>query len=143
MKFEHQDVKLPDLETITKMLLRENELRLSSEFQQRLESNSELTAESLYDELQRQVAREFGFVSEEQQRVGRDIIRCTTELYKQQADLSQLSLYRKYNRSEQGLLKVGDDCPDMELSDLEGSATKLSNFTNQALPMVLVAGSYT
>jgi hypothetical protein len=143
MQFEAKGIKLPDVETVKAMLRRENELRLSSEFQRLLESNQEATAERLYDGLQRQVAAEFGFRSESEQALGRDIMRCALSLYKNDPEIAQIPIYVKYNRSEQGLLKVGDDCPDIDLANLQGSETKLSEFTGHQLPLVLVAGSYT
>jgi len=140
--FNHK-AELPKVNTVKSMLKRENELRLSKEFQTLIDGHNQASAEPLYEALQKQVAREFGYKSEIEQELGRDIIRCAATLYKDDSEIKEIPLYIKYNRAEQGVLKIGDDCPDVTMSGLNGCAVKLSDFTKTSLPLVLVAGSYT
>jgi len=125
------------------MLKRENELRLSKEFQRLIDGHNQTSAEPFYEALQKQVAKEFGFKSEAEQELGVTIMRCALTLYKEDPSIAQIPLYVKYNRAEQGELKLGDECPDVTMRNLDGSAAKLSDFTKQSLPVLLVAGSYT
>jgi hypothetical protein len=133
-----EDVKVPAKDAVKAMLRRENELRLSDSVQKALEKES--AGEHVYEALQQQVAREFGYENEEE---GVQVLRSAMSIYGDDPTIREIPLYVKYNRSEQGLLNVGDNIPDVALSTLNGSSVKLSDYMSASRPLVLVAGSYT
>ncbi len=51
-------------------------------------------------------------------------------------------LYNEYDIRSEGLLRVGDLAPDLELASADGGTQKLSDLFKQK-PLVLIFGSYT
>ena len=123
------------------MLIRENELRLSADYQQRYEeaerdSNSETSWLMVTDQLQRQVIQEFQL--EEEMDEALLCLRCATQIY---PDLKEIPLYVRYNRARQGDLQVGDTAPNVPVVKLNGKESDLmEQFTSS--PTVLISGSY-
>jgi len=131
---------VPPVETMVKILKRENELRRSDEVQISLDSCSG-NVNGVYLELQRRVAREFGYGDCEDDCV--KAIRCAPLVYPDEPAMSALPLYRKFNRSRDGPLQVGDPAPDVVLCSLADlSPVKLSDFATDK-PLIVVAGSGT
>ena len=50
--------------------------------------------------------------------------------------------YNEYDIRSEGMLRVGDLAPDLELGSLDGGTQKLSDLFKQK-PLVLIFGSYT
>jgi hypothetical protein len=121
------------------MLVRENELRLSDEYQKRY-SEAEQTSTSSWldvtDELQRQIIREFN--------LDEDIddallcLRCATQIY---PDLQNIPLYVQYNRARDGDLQVGDIAPNVPVVQLDGQENQLFDGLKSS-STVLISGSY-
>jgi len=133
---------VPSSSLLCSMLKRENELRLCDESQRWLETHEDSSAEDFYLGLQKRVAFEFGFETEEQQTEGALLMRSALSFYPGDENIKNAVLYLKYNRSEQGKLSVGDVCPDVEMRSCAGEVVRLSSFASE-LPLVLVAGSGT
>lgn len=123
------------------MLIRENELRRSSEYQQRyqdIESDRMSTSSwlNVTDELQRQVIREFQLDDDMEEAL--NCLRCATQIY---PELSSIPLYVRHNRARDGDLKEGEMVPDVPVVQLDNKETTLyNNLKNQ--PTVLISGSY-
>lgn len=128
------------------MLKRENDLRLSPGTRDRLLEPSVRNKPhgwlAVMDELQRQVAREFG-LSED---VGITALRCAERLLLGDAEVREISLYRKYNRCVDGSLHEGDVAPNAILHDsgAETTRTSLYDFLENSSKdrVVVFAGSY-
>lgn len=148
-----------DKETLKAMLRRENELRLSPEMQQQYTEaethTSELEWMEVTSELQRRVAREFGFTDVEK---GVQALRTASQIYPEEPEMQQIPLYVRYNRcrngsflfkqsfksSKKGDLQRGEEVTNVELMHLEGErVSKLLEFNRVGRPLVLFAGSYT
>jgi hypothetical protein len=123
------------------MLLRENDLRLSAEYQQRYleaEQSSSSTHSwlNITDELQRQIIREFQLDDDMEEALL--CLRCATTIY---PDLKCIPLYVRYNRARDGDLKIGDVTPDVPVIKLNGEESHLFDDL-KPLPTVLIGGSY-
>mmetsp|Transcript_5540 Transcript_5540/g.5697 ORF Transcript_5540/g.5697 Transcript_5540/m.5697 type:complete len:132 (+) Transcript_5540:183-578(+) len=131
------------------MLKRENELRLSSEIQRKYKNSKNKGFQGFVDvteELQKQVVKEFRLKEDD----GLWILRTAPSLFslpEEKEEISNLSLYRKYNRLENGKLSQGDNAPNVELFNINGevlSGGLLSLISDiQSKPLVLIAGSIT
>ena len=96
------------------MLRRENELRLSPSVQALYRAEHDVKDErengwiTVTEELQREVAREFGI----DPAVGASLMQRAEWIFVGETDaIIELSLYRKFNRMENGALNVGDVAP--------------------------------
>jgi hypothetical protein len=121
------------------MLIRENELRLSDEYQKRY-SEAEKTSLSSWldvtDELQRQIIREFNL--DEEMEDALLCLRCATQIY---PDLKHIPIYVKYNRARDGDLQIGDIVPNVPIVQLDGQENQLFDGLKSS-STVLISGSY-
>jgi len=138
----------PDKATLLRMLTRENELRSSDTVKRSFDENRADFA--MFDELQRSVCEEFGYSDV-------NVLRGALSFYPEDLQLREqifdVAFWFKHNRAEQGSLLVGDNVPDMELLEMSGRATRLSEFyrsqcgfefgSDHGPPLVLVCGSVT
>ena len=123
------------------MLIRENELRLSDEYQNRFREAEQTSSTSSWldvaDELQQQVVREYHLDGEMVNALL--CLRCATQIY---PELKDIPLYTKYNRARDGDLLVGDATPDVPVVQLDGRESQLFNGLEPSAPTVLISGSY-
>ncbi len=128
--------------TIKKMLIRENELRLCVDTQLRFEAVREQPDGWLQvvEELQMQVAREFGLLDA----VGLLALRGAEQLLPGDKEVISISLYRKFNRCQDGRLSVGSPAPDAPLHPMHAlqDTARLSSLVHGARPLILFAGSF-
>jgi hypothetical protein len=121
------------------MLIRENELRLSDEYQKRY-SDAEKTSFSSWldvtNELQRQIIREFNL--DEEMDDALLCLQCATQIY---PDLKDIPLYVKYNRARDGDLQFGDIAPNVPVVQLDGQENQLFDGLKSS-STVLISGSY-
>lgn len=121
------------------MLIRENELRLSSEYQQRYaeaEKSSSSSWLDITDELQRQVIQEFQL--DEEMDDALFSLRSATQIY---PDLKDIPLYVRYNRARDGDLQSGQLAPNVPIVQLNGEEGQLFDGLKSS-PTVLISGSY-
>lgn len=123
------------------MLVRENQLRLSPEYQQQYCQAEQSSASpsswlDVTDQLQRQVIREFQLGEEMDDALL--CLRCATQLY---PELRGIPLYVRYNRARAGDLNTGDLAPDVPVVNMDGQEGQLFNGLTEK-PTVLIAGSY-
>lgn len=125
------------------MLIRENELRLSSKTQEKYK-NAELSNNTdwmnITAKLQKRVVKEFGIENIE---YGLTNLRVAHLLYPDEKDFKEIPLYVKYNRCRQGDMKCGDTVPNITFKHLNGNLTSLSDFYHSDKPLVIIGGSYT
>lgn len=127
--------KMPDRETVIKILLRDNELRLSRDIQDAYWVSEYPSLVTL--KVQSQAVKENGYEDPW-------IVPSAISYYKDDAEVMNIPHYVKYNRSKPGRIQVGDFVPDLPLTTMDGCKTSLlQEFAPSPLPMVLVAGSYT
>ena len=121
------------------MLIRENELRLSEEYQKRYqeaEQKSSLSWLDVTDQLQREVIREFQLDDEMEDALL--CLRCATQIY---PDLKDIPLYVRYNRARSGDLQIGDSTPNVPVVQLDGQESQLFDGLKSS-STVLISGSY-
>jgi len=130
------------------MLRRENELRLSKEYQDlfaSIEDRWDIDWLDLVVLLQRRVVREFGLSdSDEAISFGISLLQSAVSLFPDDTEIKEIPLYVKYNRAKHCDFKVGDVVPDVLLFDIV-SNQEVSMFS-QVLsdrPLVVIAGSFT
>ena len=141
------------------MLRRENDLRVSTETQHAFKAVARMSQEGrkrdaylkVVDDLQKQVAAEFGL----SEKVGLDALRSAELLLNNNPqdviDVREISLYRKYNRCRDGDLSVGDAPPDarlvrvldQDIHRVDPNASVHGVLSSSSLPTVLLVGSYT
>jgi len=142
-----------DRDTLKKIYVRENELRLSNEVQEMMDrcvlSNMDEYA-NLVETIQRKVLKEFGYEEEDDLEVFRESLGKFTD----DEEISSIPYYSKYNRANVGNLKVGDDMVDVKLTSIENPSlqTSLTSFYKEQIekrnlkkdcPFVVIAGSIT
>jgi hypothetical protein len=96
------------------------------------------------EKLQRSVLKAAG-VSESRMTPALFVLRCAAQLFPDDAELRQISLYVRNNRARQGHLRPGDLPPDVALHPLAGgegvaSVSPIEICAGQ--PTLLVAGSW-
>ncbi|CAF1337354.1 unnamed protein product [Rotaria sordida] len=127
---------------LKRMLIRENELRLSDEYQKRYcEAEKTSTSSSsswlnVTDELQRQIIREFNLDDEMDDALL--CLRCATQIY---PDLKHIPLYVQYNRARDGNLQISDIAPNVPVIQLDGQESQLFDGLKSS-STVLIGGSY-
>jgi len=131
------------VDTLRKMLIRENELRLSQETQARYadaETRWDIDWMLVTEELQHQVVQEFGF----QDRMDEALysLRCAHIIHPDQADFKTFPLYVKYNRAKDGTIVEGLPAPDTKAFTLDGKEVSLLDHQKDGKALVLVGGSY-
>eukprot|EP00698_Gefionella_okellyi_P002070 TRINITY_DN1194_c0_g1_i1.p1 TRINITY_DN1194_c0_g1~~TRINITY_DN1194_c0_g1_i1.p1 ORF type:complete len:246 (+),score=38.08 TRINITY_DN1194_c0_g1_i1:106-843(+) len=143
------------LATLKKMLRRENDLRLSAEYQQRFTSVTKtLDAGSMWihvvEELQERVVREFGYgPSRELVQYGVDLLRAAQAMYPDDQEIREIALYIKYNRCRDGDLNVGDVAPNVALYPMDNQQFCVPEvptplwLLSREQPLVLIGGSLT
>jgi len=118
------------------MLKYEDKLRLAPEAQEAYATDGSV---DITENIQRRVAREFGFDDET---LGAEILRTAERLFPDDPEIKNISHYRKYNRAVQGDLVEGGPAPDVQVTSLTGEPLSLLRSRGGANPLVLVAGSY-
>ncbi len=137
---------------IKAILRRENELRLHPQTQRRFAAASRVIGGdgwlTVVDDLQRQVAIEFGLTEQ----VGLAAMRDAEALLPGDNEVIEISLYRKFNRCVDGKLSPGDAAPDAKLVAVGDervttvhSLLECSSGLDEThrKPLVVLAGSYT
>ena len=124
---------LGDDENIRKILVRENELRLSPAVQLRF-SEAEKSGSSdwieVAGEVQSEVLAEFGI---------RPTPSALNELRVSAVRIG-ISLYVVHNRASAGYLEIGSKAPDVPLFDLSGVPKNLLDYQRPGRPLVVLAG---
>jgi hypothetical protein len=124
-------------ETLKKMLLRENELRLSSEYQklyEEAEKSWQTNWLKVTENLQIQVLEEF-----EISNLSQGLFELRTASLKF-PEFKSIPLYVKFNRSREGNLRIDDEAPSMKLFDLEGKMVELIDKNSKC--QLIFGGSY-
>lgn len=125
-----------------RVLLRENELRISTETQA-LFSQAELRADTdwmeVVEDLQREVLRSVALVPEQEMAAALTCLRRAPYDY---PELKSIPLYHRYQRSRRGQYGPGSNIPPLTLQDMEGRPVPLISNENQFPLTVIVAGSY-
>lgn len=122
------------------MLIRENELRLSDEYQKeycQAEKTSYSSWLDVTDRLQRQVIKEFNLDDDMEDALL--CLRCATQIY---PDLHDIPIYVKYNRARDGNLQEGDIVPNIPVIQINGKENQLFDDGLKSSSTVLISGSY-
>lgn len=130
------------VELLKRMVLRENELRLSPHWQLKFQF-----AETCCDtdwlecvaELQLQVAREFGIPDVV---AGAHELRIARYIHPDERFFREVPLYVKYNRARSGPLKVGDEVESVPVVRPGGEVVPLWEMGGDEEPLVLIGGSH-
>lgn len=130
----------PSVETLKNMVLRENALRLSPEWQARFAA-AERTLDTDWldcvEELQQEVVQEFGLQTD-----AVHFLQTAQSLYPEESFFREVPLYVKYNRARNGPLHVGAKVQDVPIVQLDGTRTPLLMLGgNGRRPLVLIGGS--
>ena len=130
------------------MLKKENEYRLSEEYQKKYEEaekSDEKDWLKVTEEIQARVIIEFGYdTTKGHLGYALQLMRSAPEKYKDDPEFRQVPLYVKYNRAQDGDLKEGDVAPNTKVMDLQGNECDLLDQTSNGIekPVVLIGGSY-
>lgn len=132
---------------LKEMIKRENELRVSDEYQEMYRREAELPGHvwmDVSDVIQKRVLREFGYDEKSEQEDNLKLLRNASLIHPDDAEFLTLPLYKRFNRCRDGDMKVGDAVNDCLLEDLEGNKIRLLNqFGSERhdKPLVILAGS--
>jgi len=94
---------------------------------QRILGDFPLDGEMIYAALQMQVAAEVGF---DDPAFGMQVLRAATTLFPGDTAMLTIPLYRRFNKSERGSLKVGDSFPDVHVVALDACAADTTDTTD-------------
>lgn len=127
--------------TLLKMLTRENQLRLSEEYQKMYDDVDLRISEEIEDTIQKRVLREFHFPDDD---ATLQKYRSTNGLYLNDPEIRNSVVYMKYDRTNTGSLEVGMPCPNVTCLDLDTLEHKnILDFARKDVPLVIVGGCYT
>ena len=71
------------------------------------------------------------------------ILRSAHQLYNNDEEFRNLSLYVRHNRAQKGDLKIGDRAIDVQLLNLNNQFVSLLSHSHPNRPLLIIAGSYT
>ena len=71
------------------------------------------------------------------------ILRSAHQLYANDNEFHNLSLYVRHNRAKQGTLHIGDSAVDIQLLNINGQFVSLLSYLHCNRPLLIIAGSYT
>lgn len=139
--------KIPK-EILRKMLIKENELRLSKEVQAIYADYNQHPEKGDWinytHQLQADLIRSFGYgtKSDDELQWCLHQLRTATTVY---PDLAEIPLYVRYNRAKRGNLRQGDLAPDIRLHEYQGNCreTSLLEMKQIGRPLVVCAASWT
>lgn len=137
-------IKVPTKETLLKMLVEEEKIRLSKEYQDECTKVKDIpngwldvTSKMQYD-----LVKKFGFDDEMSCDIACNRLRRAQYLYPDDDRFKTTSLYIRNNKARQGEYKVGDEVPDMVLHNLKNEEIKLHElFKNDKLNIILAAST--
>jgi len=127
------------------MLEREEQLRMSKEYHEKISQSDELTwIRDVTVDLQSQVLREFGYLNT----AGMTMLNYARVQYKDDPEMNSITVYQRQDRSRLGDLTVGSELPNARLCTLTGEETTLHDYIKKiqgdsARPLVITAGSIT
>ncbi|XP_064605424.1 uncharacterized protein LOC135470424 [Liolophura sinensis] len=134
-----------DRELVMKMLKRENELRFSQETQclydkgNGLPGHASVPPGSIEDKIQIQVLREHKI---EPTSANIHQYRCLNYLFRDDKTVRELVVYMSKDRSREGDLRMGDNCPDVPLLSTDLVKLKLTDlFPEDGKPLMVFAAS--
>ena len=93
----------------------------------------------IYAALQMQAAAEVGF---DDPAFGMQVIRAASALFPGDTAMLTIPLYRRFNKSERGSLKVGDDFPDVHVVALRTDTTCAKDARSTLALEATAAGQY-
>lgn len=131
-------------ELLIRMLVRENELRLSDETQAAYAKHAEDFAqkEKITIRVQRRVCTEFGFTHDMEE--GLDLLRSATALFPDDEEVKNSAHWLKYNIVAPCPLVLQQTIPDITLYTLDKKSMSLHQVVARSMmPTVILAGSYT
>lgn len=132
-----------DIETLKKMVARENDLRTCPETQAKMhaaEGRGETDWMQVAQDVQEQVVKEFGYGHMVDEAV--HVLRTARNWYPDEPFFKEVPLYVKYNRARNGPLHEGSLAPDVPLKNLDGKETSLMSHGGVSEPLVVIGGSY-
>jgi len=122
------------------MALREKDLRLSPEWQERFAASERMLDKDWLDcveELQVQVVSEFGLPES-----ATHLLRTAHLLHPDEAFFKEVPLHVRFNRARNGPLQVGVLVPHVPVVTLNGVEKSLFDFGgNESRPLILIGGS--
>ncbi len=71
------------------------------------------------------------------------ILRSAHQLYSNDDEFHDISLYVRHNRAREGDLRVGDRAIDVQLLNMNGEFVSLLSHSYPNRPLLIIAGSYT
>jgi len=129
------------VETMIKMLRREEELRLSEEVQKQFSDPATDTIHVAAN-VQLQVVREFGFNEDMV-----EMIRAAPALYPTCPEVRRIPHYQKFNRAREGALILDSVAPTCRIALPNGTESTLYDYfqshCDSNKPILIAAGSYT
>jgi len=129
------------------MLRKENQIRLSADFQALLasiEDRKDIDWLDMVEEMQRNLVQEFGFSgSEENINTGLSFLRSAVSLFPEDEEVRTIPLYVKYNRARNCDVKVGSLAPNVPLCTMSEVPLSLHALVQPGRPLVVVGGSFT
>jgi len=129
-------------EILRNVLIREDQLRASEEFQKEYSKDDNL--EWLRDvtlRIQMEALSEYGIVDPR----GLIVLRNARFKFKEDPSMNNLTVYMRQDRSKRGTLNFHDMAPDSSLCCLDGTDTTLFDYMKSIgnLPLIILAGSAT
>jgi hypothetical protein len=71
------------------------------------------------------------------------ILRSAHQLYSNDKEFHDLSLYVRHNRAQKGNLQIGDRAIDIQLLNMDNQFVPLLSYSHPNRPLLIIAGSYT
>jgi hypothetical protein len=127
------------------ILIREDELRASTEYQEKYNQQDDLTwFRDVTREIQMRALRENGII-EEELNTALVVLNNARFDYKDDPEMNQLTVYQRLDRSREGSLKEQHKLPNVRLVDEEGKTVMLADIeaksASNGKALAIIAGS--
>lgn len=94
-------------------------------------------------EIQKKIANKFGFNNPVTNLIAVDNMRRASHIYPNDPQFQEVSVYIRNNLARKGEFKVGDEVPNVALTNLENHSTLLHNLIDNQKHNVVIASSET
>lgn len=137
-------IRIPTKEAILAMVAEENQCRRSQEYIDRCSAVKDepdgwlrITAE-----MQQDIARQFGFITEIENDIAVNRLRMASQLYPDEPVVRE-AIQVANNKARKGELRSGDTIPDIIIHDIEGNEMNIRNLCDPEKQNIIFGASHT
>lgn len=138
-------IKIPTEKCLEQMIIREEEIRMSKEYQDECSKVKDVVNGWLdvTAKMQSELVKEFGFTDEVSSDIAVNMLRRARYLYPDNNIFKTVPVYVRENKANEGKLKENDECPNIQLFTNCKQQIKLHDLLENDTLNVIFASSHT